>query len=168
METNERQIMNTLYRATERQWGIVRRRAENDDATDSALLELADRLTALEKDSLELARTAARAGIDHEQRITALEAAASPPPAADHFRGAPGMVGGYERPTRQEEPPAPSPTYEPTPPPAPTGGVVQLVTESHVQCSPEIACAAILAVAHWLDARCNNGSAAELRQEVDR
>jgi len=91
--------MSTPHKATERQWGIVRRRAENDDSTDSGLLEVVDRLAALERDLREPARTAARAGIDHEQRITALENASqattgeSSAVAPDHVCDAPQIVG---------------------------------------------------------------------------
>ncbi len=68
--------MSTPHKATESQWGTVRRRAEvdwNNDSTDSVLVEIAD-------------------------RVAALEAAATQPPApaADHSRGAPEMVATNE------------------------------------------------------------------------
>jgi hypothetical protein len=68
--------------------------------------------------------------------------------------------------TTSEWPPA----AEPTPPPAPTGGLVESVAGViRKTCDLEIeARAAIHAVADWLDTRGNNGSAAELRREVDR
>jgi hypothetical protein len=94
METNERQIMNILYRATKSEWEIVRRKAKNDCATDSVLLEVADRVTALEEDDHKQRLVA----LHHEQRIAALEAAATtqPAPAADHFRGVTEMVATDE------------------------------------------------------------------------
>jgi hypothetical protein len=74
METND---MSTPHKATESQWGTVRRRAEvdwNNDSTDSVLVEIAD-------------------------RVAALEAAATQPPApaANHFRGATEMVATDEK-----------------------------------------------------------------------
>jgi hypothetical protein len=104
----------TPHKATERQWEIVRRRAEvdwNHDSTDSVLLEVADRVAALEEASSELTGTIASADSDLKQRITALEsqhnlavdnitdlqgcvnaldaaATPSPAPALDHSRGA--------------------------------------------------------------------------------
>jgi hypothetical protein len=71
--------------------------------------------------------------------------------------------------TTSEWPPA----AEPTPPPAPAGGLVERVAEEiydftgdHVEDNE--ASAVIRAVADWLDTRGNRGSAAELRQEVNR
>jgi hypothetical protein len=97
--------MTAPHKATERQWGIVRRRAEvvwNDDSTDSVLLEVADRLAALEA---VLASHGEQISGLHSQHnlvvdnitdlqgsVNQLEAAASPPFAADHSRGAPEMV----------------------------------------------------------------------------
>jgi hypothetical protein len=62
---------------------------------------------------------------------------------------------------------------EPTPPPAPAGGLVEMVAEEicdftgdHVDDNE--ASAVIHAVADWLDARGDRGSAAVLRREADR
>jgi hypothetical protein len=173
--------MNT-HKATSDAWRKVRNWAENESYADSVLLEVADRLTALEKDSLELARTAASAGINHERRLTALEAAATPPPAPDHFPDATEMVATDEElietfyvgargasatpgfraiynlgrqhsaQSRQEE--------EVAPPPAPAGGLVDCIMET-VMLDPGWltgsltgrAVRAIHAVADWLQQR---------------
>jgi hypothetical protein len=118
METNERQIMSTPHKATPGEWKKVRNWAENESYADSVLLEVADRVAALEEASSELAGTIASADSDLEKRITALEsqhnlvvdnitdllgcvnqleAATQPPaPAADHSRGATEMVATDE------------------------------------------------------------------------
>jgi hypothetical protein len=106
----------TPRKATESEWKYVRRWAK-DDAVASVLLEIADRVAALEEASSELTGTIASADSDIEHRITALEsqhnlavdnitdlqgcanqlkAATSPPPAADHSRGATEMVATDE------------------------------------------------------------------------
>ena len=102
--------MTAPHKATERQWGIVRRRAEvvwNDDSTDSVLLEVADRLAALEA---VLASHGEQISGLHSQHnlvvdnitdlqgcVNQLKAAASPAPAADHSRGATEMVATDEK-----------------------------------------------------------------------
>jgi hypothetical protein len=98
-------MMTTPHKATERQWGIVRRRAEvvwNDDSTDSVLLEVADRVAALEGvltshgEQISGLHSQHNLVVDNitdlQGCVNQLEAAASPPFAADHSRGAPEMV----------------------------------------------------------------------------
>ncbi len=103
--------MSTPHKATEQQWKIVSRRAEvdwNNDSTDSVLLEVADRVAALEA---VLASHGEQISGLHSQHnlvvdsitdlqgcVNQLEAAATQPPAtaADHSRGAPEMVATDE------------------------------------------------------------------------
>jgi hypothetical protein len=266
METNERQIMSTPHKATERQWGIVRRRAKNDfpDSTDSGLLELAHRVAALEAvltshgeqiSGLHLQHNPVVDNItDLQGCVNQLEAATSPPPAADHFRGATEMVATDEdlrkywnkmrnsgsmfddalravynlgrqhsAQSRQEaaatQPPAPHgyayrypgimggikfthgqeingsrpieaipywlgkppvdllKEVEPTPPPAPAGGLLYEVARllanrislmrPSADCTP-LARDVLAVVADWMDARGDRASAAVLRRETDR
>ena len=78
------------HKATEHQWGIVRRRAKNDfpDSTDSVLLELAHRVAAMESQH----NLVVDSITDLQGCVNQLKAATSPPPAADHSRGATEMV----------------------------------------------------------------------------
>jgi hypothetical protein len=83
------------HKATEHQWGIVRRRAKNDfpDSTDSVLLELAHRVAALESQHNLVVDNIT----DLQGCVNQLEAATQPPPpAADHSRGATEMVATDE------------------------------------------------------------------------
>jgi hypothetical protein len=169
--------MSTPHKATERQWGIVRRRAEvdwNHDSTDSVLVEVAD-------------------------RVAAMEAAATQPPApaADHSRGATEMVATDDelwslwanRPRGplsadnalravynlgRQHSAQPRQGEQPTPPPAPAGGLVEMVAEAYGFPSwKDEARNAIHCVADWLQQRSStiaNGSrwAEVLRAETER
>jgi hypothetical protein len=112
----------TPHKATPGAWKNVRDWAKNEGAmyaVPSVLIEIADRVAALEEASSELTGTIASADSDIERRLTALEsqhnlmvdsitdlqgcvnqleAAATQPPAtaADHSRGAPEMVATDE------------------------------------------------------------------------
>jgi hypothetical protein len=102
--------MSTPHKATERQWGIVRRRAKNDfpDSTDSGLLELAHRVAALEAafashgEQISGLHSQHNLVVDNitdlQGCVNALDAAAtpSPAPALDHSRGATEMVATDE------------------------------------------------------------------------
>ncbi len=85
--------MSTPHKATKRQWENIALRAKVNEeegelacafSTDSVLCEIADRVAALEEDDHKQRLVA----LHHEQRIAALEAAATTQPAPDHFPGA--------------------------------------------------------------------------------
>jgi hypothetical protein len=105
METNERQIMSTPHKATPGEWKKVRNWI-NNDAVASVLLEVADRVVALEA---VLASHGEQISGLHSQHnlvvdsitdlqgcVNQLEAVTSPPFAADHSRGATEMVATDE------------------------------------------------------------------------
>ena len=73
--------MTAPHKATEQQWGIVRRRAKNDfpDSTDSVLLELAHRVAAMESQRNLVVDTIT----DLQGCVNQLEAAASASPATE-------------------------------------------------------------------------------------
>jgi hypothetical protein len=182
--------MSTPHKATEQQWKIVRHWI-NDDAVASVFLEVADRVAALEA---VLASHGEQISGLHSQHnlvvdsitdlqgsVNALEAAATPPPAPDHFPDATEMVATDEElietfyvgargasatpgfraiynlgrqhsaQSRQEE--------EVAPPPAPAGenvvamviDVIHFITGEHV--ADSLACGVIRAVADWLQQR---------------
>jgi len=91
--------MTTPHRATPEQWANVERWASEMRSTDSCLLELRDRIAALEEDATEHSKSAHFCFETIIQRIEALEQRPIPGSvelAADHFRDAPEMVATDE------------------------------------------------------------------------
>jgi hypothetical protein len=142
--------MSTPHKATESQWGIVRRWI-NDDAVASVLLEVADRVAALE--AAFASRGEQISGLHSQHNLV-----------VDSITDLQGCVNQLEAAA--------------TPPPAPAGGLVEMVAEEiydftgdHVDDNE--ASAVIRAVADWLQQRSStiaNGSqwAEMLRKETDR
>lgn len=103
--------MSTPHKATEPQWGIVRR-WEKTDPVSSVILEVADRVAALENASQATTGESSAVAPDHVRGAlkikpglylteVASDRVRLHPVTPDHVRGATGMVDGYERPTRQ-------------------------------------------------------------------
>jgi hypothetical protein len=151
--------MTTPHKATPEQWSRVQSWVDDGgSSTDSCLLELRDRIAALEATQHAHADASRISDADREQfyatlakpaRIEALKTAASAQP--DHVRDATEMV------------------------PAPAGGLVERVNKALGAASglpsgnwAHCADAAILAVAEWLDTKGQHGCSLWLREEVAR
>lgn len=97
-----RRLGNTMtapHKATPEQWANVERWASEMRSTDACLLELRDRIAALEEDATEHSKSAHFCFETIIQRIEALEQRPIPGSvelAADHFRDAPEMVATDE------------------------------------------------------------------------